>query len=48
MLIHVVLVLLLVNVIAAGECVARINCKCSVVSDTGCSFVVVIILWCEG
>ena len=45
MLVHVVLVLLLVNVIAAGECVARINCKFSVVGDTDC-FSVVVIIWC--
>ena len=43
MLVHVVLVLLLVNMFAAGECVARIYCECSVVGDTDCFSVVVII-----
>ncbi len=33
----------LMNVFAAGECVARIYCECSVVGDTDCFSVVVII-----
>ncbi len=37
------LVLLLVNVFAVGECVARIYCECSVVGNTGSSVVVVMI-----
>ena len=45
MLIHVVLVLLLVNMFAAGECVSRRESDCSVVGDTG-SFAVVVIIWC--
>ena len=46
MLVHVVLVLLLVNMFAAGDCVARIYCECSVVGDTDCFSVVVMICWC--
>ncbi len=43
MLVHVVLVLLLVNMFAAGECVARIYCECSFAGDTASSVVVVMI-----
>ena len=33
----------LINVFAAGECVARIYCECSVAGDTATSVVVVMI-----
>ena len=33
----------LMNVFAAGECVARIYCECSVAGDTASSVVVVMI-----
>ena len=45
---NMMLVLLPVNLFAAGECVARRELDCSVVGATASSAVVLMILYCEG
>ncbi len=47
---NLILVQSLMNVFAAGECVARIYlyCECSFAGDTASSVVVLMILCCEG
>ncbi len=43
---NMLLVLLPMNVFAAGECVSRREFDCSVVGDTGSLAVVLMICWC--